>query len=86
MSDKEVKIQRYDDFLELIKSRDWYLFVEFLQDHQKVLQNKVNGFIRFKEYQDASISLALMDECDTLIEVFKRRGNELKGKAEEKDG
>ena len=86
MSDKEERENRYFDFVELTKSADWHLFTDFLEGHKEHLQEKVNTYLRSKEYEEARINLALMDECNTLLEVFNRHGQSLKEKAEEKDG
>jgi len=75
--------EKYAEFLKLVSGKEWSLFVEFLDDHKKFLQEKSNQFLRDRNTEQAAISLALMDDCSNWIELFKRRGLSIKKMTEE---
>ena len=73
---------KYLDFLKLIQSPEWALWQEFLDDHKIWMQGRANQSLREGNMLQASIYLALMDECDMQIEAFKMRGSLLKKEVE----
>ena len=82
------KYDNYLDFLKLIQSPEWSQWLAFLKDRRTYLQGRANQALREGNTMQATIYLALMDECMSQIDAFKMRGDVMKKNVERmtKDG
>ena len=65
----------------LLVSDEWSLWANFLKRERRgYLQNKVNAAIREKRYDEASVALALYDDCTKQIELFGRHISDTESK------
>ena len=73
----ESKLSDYENMVMLLKSPEWLEWVRFLRARTVTLKDKVLRHVRNKEYDDALKVVAVIDDIDTQIELFKSRKRDL---------
>ena len=71
-AEKEQLRKDIEDSLKLLRSQEWKEYVKALKVRQVRLQNKINAAVRSGDIVDAQINLALMDNCDQQVGLFRK--------------
>lgn len=69
---KESIRQKYEDITQLLASKEWDHWVEFMRRRRMFFQNKLNGAVRSQDLIQAEIYLALMEDSEAMLSEFKK--------------
>jgi len=77
-------LRQLDSQKRLLTSPEWLEFVRFLKKERKpYLQSKVNSWVKEGNIVQAQIALALMDDVDKEIELFRKYVSETESKVKQ---
>lgn len=80
MADHDELQEQYDEVLKLLRSPEWGHWLAFLKSRKAFLQNKVNEYTRTNDPFQARVALALMEDVDKQVELFRKKFSDTESK------
>lgn len=67
---------RLEEMVKLLNGKEWSQYLIFLRGRRGFLQDKVNRAVREGNLVEAQIAMALLEDGDKAIELFRKRLSE----------
>ncbi len=71
---------RVEETINLFKSQEWRQWMVHLSERRSFLQNQVNVFTRQADAVKAQIALALLDDVDYNLRLFRKKFSDAEAK------
>ena len=66
-----------DTLSQLLESEGWRLFEDFMKRRKNYFQIQLNGAVKSKDWDQAKVSHALMEQSESLISEFRKEPERL---------
>ena len=74
--------KEYDSMKFLLKSPEWWTWVKFIQERREKLREQVLSYVRDNDIHKANGTVAVIDDIDKQLALFKARLHDLENKEE----